>query len=448
MLKTLTENIWHQVNKALKNSVIRNVFIVGSVSLMSSVVSFYKETLIASFFGLSALVDTFLIAVLIPSIVQSIFLGSLKNLFIPNYVIEQKTSGNKGSFQTFVFLLITALICLLVLFAVLFVVFFLEMVFPGQDPEFYDLIRTQFYIALPCLLFWGYNGFLAGMLEIENKFLFSTLSKFISPITIIVCLFFFRPLMGDMVLVIALTLGSFLELIYLTSMNLNFRTIKFKQYMINENMMVMLKQYPPKIISSLLTGINPFVDQFFAAQLVVGSITAINYGVRIPGFTVTISMMALGNVLLPYFSKSINENLSNAYRQLFKTIKIMFLGSAIIMFFAFIFSSDIIRILFERNAFTSDDTVVVGKLQRIAFVFVPFYLCTLLCVNFLTAINKNSFMAWVSLWNLVLNLILNLVLMKYFDVYGLVISTTVVYIICSFIYVGFTYKQYKITFNL
>lgn len=447
MLKSFIENVWLKAEQALKNPLVKNIFIVGIISLAGSLVSFYKETLVASIFGLSELMDTYLIAILIPSIIQTIFIVSMKKLFIPNYVIELKTSRQNGSFQTFVFLTITALICLLVLLAIFFVLFFLELVFPGHDSEFYNLIRSQFYIALPCLFFWGYSGFLAGMLELEDKFLISTLSRFITPITIIICLFVLKPVVGDMVLALAITTGSLFSFIYFLIMNLKYRTIEFNRFIINKNMLMMIKQYPPKVASGLLTGINPFVDQFFAAQLVVGSISAISYGVKIPGFIVSILIMALGNVLLPHFSKSINEDLLNAYRQLFKILRIIFLGSVVIIFFAVIFSSDIIRLLFERNEFTFSDTIIVSKLQRIALIYVPFYLCTRVCVNFLTAINKNSFMAWVSLWNLLLNLILNLVLMKFFDIYGLVMSTTIVYIICSFIYVGFTYKQYKVAFN-
>lgn len=447
MFKSLLKNVWQKANIAIKNPLVRNIFIVGTVSLIGSLVSFYKETLVASYFGLSELMDTYLIAVLIPSIIQHIFIGALKNLFIPNYVIELKTSRQNGSFQTFIFLTITALIVLLVLLAIFFVFFFLELVFPGHDGEFYNLIRIQFYIALPCLFLWGYTGFLAGLLELENKFLVSTLSKFITPIIIIIGILFFKNIVGDMVLVWSLTIGSLLTFIYYLIMNLRYKTIVFKRLAINKNMLMMIKQYPPKVTSGLLTGINPFVDQFFAAQLVIGSVTAISFGIKIPAFIVSILILALSNVLLPHFSRTINDDLINAYRQLFKILKITFLVSAVITFLTFIVSNDIIRLFFERNEFTASDTTIVSNIQRIALLYVPFYLCTLVCVNFLTATNKNSFMAWVSLWNLILNLLLNFILMKYYDVYGLVLSTTIVYIICSFIYVGFTYKQYKVTFN-
>src|SRR5690606_11568372 len=154
-------------------------------------------------------------------------------------------------------------------------------------------------------------------------------------------------------------------------------------------------------------------------------------------------ILAVGNVLLPHFSRLINGDIHQAYLQLFKILKIIFFGSMILTIFTILFSDDIIRILFERKEFTAEDTYVVSNIQKIALVYVPFYLCTLVCVKFLTAINKNKFMAWTSFWNLLLNLLMNYILIQTYGVYGLIAATTIVYILASFIYVGYTYKQFK-----
>ena len=74
----------------------------------------------------------------------------------------------------------------------------------------------------------------------------------------------------------------------------------------------MFKQVPAKVSSGFLSGLIGVTDQFFAAQLVVGSIAALNYGIRIPTFFTTIIVLAGGNVLLPYFSKlSLNNIQTN-----------------------------------------------------------------------------------------------------------------------------------------
>ncbi|MCG2461902.1 polysaccharide biosynthesis C-terminal domain-containing protein [Flavobacteriaceae bacterium F89] len=427
-----------------KNPMLKSMLLVGGISLLVKALGFYKETIVASSFGLSELLDTYYIAILIPTIIQTVFIGSLKNLFIPNYITELITTKQTGNFQTFTLSLISLIVLILITSALIFSKFFLESVFPGHTESFYSLVRYQLYWVLPCLLFWGYTGFLNGLQEINNNYFASTISQVFLPIGIIVCLVFFKDSFGNLVLAIGMLVGSFGGFLFTLFTSLYKKIIVFGPLKINENMRIMLKQYPAKSISGLLTGINPFVDQFFAAQLVVGSIAALNYGIKIPAFVVGILILAVGNVLLPHFSRQINEDLNKAYLQLFKILKIIFIGSLIIVAFTIIFSNDIIRILFERKEFTAQDTFVVSNIQKIALVYVPFYLCTLVCVKFLTATNKNKFMAWTSFWNLLLNLTMNYILVKYYGVYGLMLATTIVYILASLIYVGYTYKQFKL----
>ncbi|WP_340077599.1 murein biosynthesis integral membrane protein MurJ [Leptobacterium sp. I13] len=431
----------------IRQPIVANMLLVGIVTLAVKVISFYKETVIASTFGLSELLDTFYIAILIPSFVQNVFVGALKNLFIPNYITELHTTKQRGGFQTLGFSIIIIIVSVLIILSLIFAVYFLEFVFPGHSEAFYQLVRIQLYFALPCLYFWGASTLLEGLLEIDNKFFVATIAPVFMAIATIFCLFFLRDVLGKVVLVVGMLSGSVLGFAYLLLMAVRYKKIYLGKIRMNGNMRMMIKQLPPKIISGFLTGVNPFVDQFFAAQLVVGSIAAINYGVKIPAFAVGILILALGNVLLPHFSRLINKDLRKAYVQLFNILKMIFIGSLLLMVIAFFFSNEIIAFLFERKAFTADNTIVVGTIQKIAFVYVPFYLCTLVTVKFLTSINKNAFMAWTSFFNLIMNLILNIILVKKWGVYGLVLSTTCVYIISSFIYFGFTYRQYKLHLN-
>ena len=429
--------------KKLNNPLFRKVVLVGSIVLLIKVLSFYKETIVGAKFGLSELLDTYYIAILIPSFVQNAFIGTLKNLFIPNYITEMKTSNSRGSFQAFALFTIAAIVIGLTLIIILFSDVFLEQMFTGHTEGYYALIRKQLYVVLPSLIFWGYSSFLGGLLEINDKYFHSTIAQIFTPLCIILMLVFFKDLFEEIVLVLGMLIGSILGFLFLLFSALRFKLIEIKKIKVNSNMRVMLQQYPPKLTSSLLTGINPFVDQFFAAQLVIGSVAAINYGVRIPKFTVGILVLAIGNVLLPHFSRMVNDNLRSAYKNLSKILRTVFTSALVIALLMIVFSDDIIRILFERGKFTADDTYVVANIQRIALIYVPFYLCTIICVKFLTALNKNKFMAWTSLWNLALNLVLNIILVKKFGLYGLVLSTAIVYVLASFIYLFYTYSGYR-----
>ncbi|KAA1246980.1 virulence factor MviN [Aquimarina sp. RZ0] len=420
-----------------------NILTVGGITFFVKLLGFYKETLVVSTFGLSSFLDAFLLAVLIPTFIQTVFIGALRNIFIPNYITELKTTNKKSEFQSMGFIMVLGIVSILTIFAIIFSLYFLEMTFPGRDDTFYELIRKQLYVVLPCILFWGLSSILGGLLEVANKYFFSTISASFMAVSTIICLLFFSDVFGELVLALGLLIGSFCSFLYLLIVNLHFGLLSIHKPQKNDNVKAMMKQLPPKISSGLLTGLNTYVDQFFAAQLAIGSIAAVNYGIKIPSFLVSILMIAIGNVLLPHFARIINDNLQLAYKQLFKILKIVFFLGLGVGAIGFLFSEEIIFYLFERKEFTSEDTVVVAKVQQIILIYLPFYLCTLVMVKFLTSYNKNVFMAWASFFNLILNFVLNMILIKKFGLYGLVMSTTFVYVLNSFIYFTYTYKTYR-----
>ena len=419
------------------------MLLVGIISVLMKVTGFYKETIVASSFGLSELLDTYFIAFLIPSFVQNVFITSLSNLFVPNYITELKTTKHVKEFQTISFLIVSALCVFLTVLCWIFSEYFLTMVFPNHSESYYHLIRVQVYWILPCLLFWGYSSLLESLLEVKNKFIFTSFSPLMITITTIICLVFFKQQLKEIVLAVGILTGSVLSFLYSLIICLFYKEVQLGKPALNKNTQVMIAELPAKVASSFLTGTNSFVDKFFAAQLVTGSIAALNYGGRIPSFAVGMLILPLGKVLLPHFARSVNDDLLKTYRQLFKILKWVFFSALAISLIAIFFSNDIVRVLFERKAFTSDDTYIVANIQKIGLIYIPFYLCTLINVRFLTAVNKNKFMAWTSFWNLLVNLLLNVIFMKYFGVYGLALSTTVTYMISSLIYMGFTYKQFK-----
>ena len=434
-----------KIKDFIKQPLIINILIVGSVTLCVKILGFYKETVIASSFGLSELLDTFYIAVLIPTFIQNVFINAIKNIFIPNYIAEISEEGNKGEFQSIIFIITFLISSFFFILIFVFMSFFLNTIFPDHTDGYYFLIQKQLIYLLPCMFFWGFSSLISGLLDISNKFFFSAIAPVFTALSVIVCLLFFKEQLGEIVIAIGMLIGSIISFIYLLSMGLYYNLITLKKPKLSKNSIEMIKQLPPKISSGFLSGMNNFVDQFFAAQLAIGSITAINYGIKIPAFFMGMLILALGNVLLPYFSRLINTDLAKAYQQLFKILKTIFVSSLIIIIILIFFSDNIISILFERNEFTSDDTIIVSNIQQIALIYIPFYLCMLVLVRFLTSINKNKFMAWVSLFGLIANIILNTILIKRFEVYGLIMATTIIYILLSFFYVMFAIKQYKLS---
>ena len=149
----------------------------------------------------------------------------------------------------------------------------------------------------------------------------------------------------------------------------------------------------------------------------------------------------MNNVLLPHFSKSVLENRDDAFRQLFKILKVVFVASSLIAIAGIITSDFFVSLFFERNEFTAQDSTLVSGLQKIILLYIPFKISGMLLVNFLTSINKNSYMAIVSFVSIVLNIILNFSLVKPYGVFGIAIATTIVVILRNLLLFHFTKIQ-------
>lgn len=422
---------------------IRNLLLVAFITLIVKALGFFKETVIASTFGLSEFLDAFLIAVLIPSFLQNVFISAFKNIFIPNYIIEQKSENKLGEFHSVSLLVVLAITISTIFFTYLASDYFLELVYPGHSPAFYDLIKKQLYYLLPCLLFWGISSFLSGILEIRNRFFLATLSAIFIPLGILFCIHFLKEDLKELVLAVGTLIGSFLGFIFLITSIISKEGLVFNRVRLNQNSKNMLSQLPAKVSSGFLTAANNFVDQYFAAQLAVGSIAAMNYGMKIPSFIMGITLIAMGNVLLPYFSRAITSNPKKAFKKLFFTLKITFAIGVLGVGLTYIFSYEIISFLFEKKEFDSEDSLIVSGIQKILLIYIPFYLCHNILVKFLTSLNENKFMAFQSLYKLCANIILNIILVKKYGVYGLAISTSIIMIANSLIYFYYTLKLYK-----
>ena len=434
------------ISNIFKNATVTNVIIVGITTLIVSGLGFFKEIVVANTFGLSELLDTFYIAILVPSFISGVFLGSFNSVFIPNYVSELKTGKNIGAFQSTSFLMTILVSLLFLIIAFLFTDVYLETFFKGHTQQYYDLIKVQFYYVAPCILFWGFSSLINGILTIDDEFTFSSLNTVFTPISIIICLVFFKEQLGTIVLAFGTLIGSFLSFLFILTVAIKRNIIHLHRPDFKSvNIKILFKQLPAKLSSSLLSGINPLVDQYFSAQLIIGSIAALNYGIKIPAFGISIIGAALGNVLLPYFSKNAIDNRQETFKKLTKILKYLIIVSSIVVIISIFLSAPIISILFERNAFTSSDTLIVSKIQQMYLLQIPSYVTGLVMVKFLTSINKNNFMVIASVVNLLLNVVLNYMLIKSMGVYGLALATSLVSIINSiilYVYISKLNKEY------
>ncbi len=434
MKNNFSHKITSYIKELSKSALVKNILTVGIVTLFIKGVGFYKELLIAGNFGLSMVLDTFFIAMLVPGFIMGVFINSYLKVFIPNYIIEIKNNGDIRGFQTSSFIITVIIAVFFMLLTYLFTDVFLENFFSGHEKAYYDLIKSQLTIILPCLVIWAISVLLKGLLNVDNEFFYSSLSSLLMPLGTIISLLFFKDIFNESVLAMGVLIGSCSELLLLLVVTKT-KKLVFLGYpdFVGSNIKQLLNQIPAKISSSLINSSNTFVDQYFSAQLVVGSIAALNYGWKIPSLAIGLITMALGSVLLPYFSNLAVSDIDTAFIKLKKILRGNFLLCISIAIVLFLLSHPIVTMVYERKAFTAENSNVVYKIQQMYVLLIPFYVVGVIMNRFLTAINKNNFLVLSSLISLILNIVLNYILVEEMGVFGLALATSFVSIINSIV---------------
>lgn len=410
-----------------QSQLLSNMLTVAVVSLLVKGVSFFKEILIADTYGVSELLDTYLIAVLVPTFIQNVFLNAYGSVFIPNYVQEKLLQQGTGGFQASSFMITITIALVMMGVIYLGIDLYLEVLFPGHEFQYYQLIKTQLWLILPCIPLWGICSLVMGLLMVEDEFLYSSLNALFVPVITIVLLLFYQDLLQERTLALGMLFGSILSCSYLIILGFQKKVLcierpNFK----SKNIRILLKQVPAKVSSGLINGVNPMVDQYFSAQLAVGAIAALNYGYKIPMVAISLISVPVGNTLLPYFSKKATEGSQKLYEHLHRILGtgLGFMSVAAIVLI--VLSKFIITIFFERGAFTNENTNEVYIIQQMYLIQLPFYIVGIVMNKYLTAINKNNFLVLSSFVSLSLNIVLNYILMQFMGTKGLALATSMV----------------------
>lgn len=438
-------------------SVNRQIFtaasIVGFTTLSVNLLSFAKEILVARQFGTGDALEAFLIAFLLPSLAINVFAGSLNSAFIPTYVRVRETEGNKAAQDLlenvsafFIFLLFIVCLGIALLSPLLF-----PLIASGFDSEKLQFSRLLFYCLLPLTVVKGLSTIWGAVLNTRDKFVLAGIAPVAVPLITIILLLTLVEKWDVYVLVSGLGIGFFVEAGVLglaLKKNELFTRPRWLGY--DRATKEVMRQYLPMLAGAFLMSSTWVVDQAMAAMLKSGDVAALSYGNKITSFVTGLGSMAIGTAVLPYFSSMVAGNrwdeVKNTIGIYLKLIVIVSVPLTLIMV---VFSVPLIEVIFQRGAFTSADTALVGKVQSFYFLQIPFYIMGIIIVRLISAIRANQILMWASVMNLITNIILNLAFMKIWGVAGIALSTSAVYLL-SFIYlvIALFLKSRKISRNL
>jgi putative peptidoglycan lipid II flippase len=140
-------------------------------------------------------------------------------------------------------------------------------------------------------------------------------------------------------------------------------------------------------------------------------------------------IMAVGNAVLPYFSRmAAQQDWASLRRTFYVYVRLIFLVAIPVTALFCLLSEPLVRILFQRGSFSAADTHLVARVQALYALQIPPHIAGILVVRLISSLRANHLLMWASALNLVLNAVLDYLFMKWLGVAGIALSTAVVYL--------------------
>lgn len=410
------------LNKLKQPTLLLMVF-----TILSNIISFLKNIVVAYFFGTNVVLDAYVVAVFIPTLLSGLVMGSLQAVLVPTVISNIKEYGHKYAFLLYKSVSLLVVISMFVV-SIIFVLFsesilsFLPLGFKNSNHE---LIVSLSNILIFMLVFNALNILMKNLYYIKNQFLIPALSNLIGA--------FFS--IGFIIIVnnpsiytigYSLYVGIIVDTLFLLLLFKKTNVIIPKGFVFwNKDIKQTLLLLIPLTISASLGHANPFIDQIMASNLFEGAVSALNYADKLNNMLIQIFVLTLSTVVLSKFSIQIANNQIEQLKISFnKIIKTYFAVLFPIIVLVFILRYEVVYFLFNRGEFSERSTNLTSNAWIVYTSGIYFVLIGTVCARVLNALKDAKIQTVIALLGLFINVLGNIYFMKIWGYLGIALSTS------------------------
>ncbi len=297
---------------------------VGSMTFISRILGFVRDTLVARVFGAGAATDAFFIAFKIPNLLRRMFAeGAFSQAFVP-VLAEYKNQRGQEATQHLVnhvasFLSLVLLgVTIIGILAAPWVVYLSA---PGfhDSPDKFALTVDLLRITFPYILFISLASLAGAVLNTYGQFSIPAFTPTLLNVTFIIVSLFFVPYFHPPVMALAwaVFIGGILQLFFQVPylLKLGFKP-RFSLDWGDEGVWRIVRLMGPAMFGVSIAQISLLINTIFASFLVTGSVSWLYYADRLMEFPTGVLGVALGTILLPSLSKTYADKSHDEYSTL------------------------------------------------------------------------------------------------------------------------------------
>ena len=429
-------------------NLISSASIFSFFTLISRILGYIRDILIAIFLGASVFADAFFVAFRLPNTFRRLFAeGTFNAAFIPSYTAAKlKNKKNGNIFANDVLSLLLLVLIFIVTIAEIFTPYLVYLIAPGfiENDLKFNLAVEFTRITFPFLIFVSLSSFFSGILNTNNKFAAASAAPIILNIILIIAILisYYQKLNIAKQLSYGVTVAGVIQLIFLIYISSKFYKPKIQfKFKISNKVKFFFKKLLPSILSSGVTQINILVGTIIAS-FQTGAVSYLYYADRVYQINLAIAGIAVGTVSLPVLSKAFKtKNILKVSNIQNRSIELSLLLSIPASIGLIIASNEIVNALFGYGSFTVKDVKMTSDaLMLFGYGVIAFALVKILS-NFFFARDNTKTPFYVSSFIVFINVIISVSFFNRIGFLIIPIATTISTWIGVFIYLYILNKK-------
>ncbi len=345
--------------------VVRAAGVVGAATLLSRVLGFVRDMVVARAFGASHVADAFYVAYRIPSLLRELFAeGSMSAAFVPVFT-QTLTSESREEARRLAcaaFSLILVVVAAVTVLGIAFAPWIVAVIAPGfgDDPGKTALTTDLTRIMFPYLLWISVAALAMGVLNSLRAFAAPALSPALFNLSIIAAVFLLAPWLDEPVTAVAwgVVVGGLAQvLVQVPSLRRTGMGLGWRWQPDHAGLRRMGKLLVPTLVGLSVSQVNIFINTLLASFLARGSVTYLYYAMRLVQFPLGVFGVALSTALLPTMSThAAKQDLAAVRDTLAFGLRLILFITIPAMIGLIALRIPIVHVLFEHGRFVAKDT--------------------------------------------------------------------------------------------
>ncbi|WP_027467944.1 murein biosynthesis integral membrane protein MurJ [Deefgea rivuli] len=305
-------------------NLLRSLAAVSSMTMVSRVLGYARDAIMANVFGAGAAMDAWVVAFRLPNLLRRIFAeGAFSQAFVPILADNKNNKGDDAAreFLAYVAGLLTLILAALTLIGMLTAPWIISVAASGfnKDQGQMALTTDLLRITFPYILLISLSSLAGAVLNTWNKYSVPAFTPTLLNISFIVFSLFLTPYFDPPIMAMAwaLLVGGVAQLAYqLPHLKKIGMLVRPKINLKDPEVWRVLTLMGPAILGVSVSQISQLLNQNWASVLSAGSMSWIYYADRLMELPTGLLGVALGTILLPSLSKTLANNDQEEYSRL------------------------------------------------------------------------------------------------------------------------------------